>query len=163
MEDNMQEQISNPPVQSVTSSSPPVKLWTPRVIGAVTLLLGFPAGIALASINWMRMNLKNKAILFLVGGLAGIVILTIISIFLPGNTGRIFVLVVNFGFLFFLYNQAKTDIEKFKSSNNSIENASELSGCLIGLGVLVLYLVMVYGIGFFLGIILYILGIPIPQ
>lgn len=162
-EDAMLDQNSNVPVQPSIPLSPPPKLWTARTIGLITFLLGFPAGIVLASINWMRINMKKKAILYLVGGLAGIIILTIISIFLPSSWGRIFTFVVNLGFVFFLYNQVKTDIENFKSSNNSIEDASQLNGCLIGLGVLVLYLAMVYGIGFFVGIVFYILGIPFPQ
>ena len=60
-------------------------------------------------------------------------------------------------------NQVKTDIEDFKSTNPPTEKASELGGCLIGLVTLGFYLVLTFGIGFFIGLVLTILGIPIPN
>ena len=151
------------PVQPSTPSSPSVKLWTPGLIAGITFLLGFPGGIVLSAINLMRMNMKNKAIAFLAGGAGGIVILTLITLFLPGNYGNFFALVVNIGVLFFLYRQAKADIESFKSSNHAVQNENELVGCLIGLATLVLYVILAFGIGFFIGIVLSILGVPLPQ
>jgi len=159
----MFDQPSNAPVQMPSNSIPPIKLWTPRFIAGVSFLLGFPAGIVLASINWFRMGMKNRAITFLLGGTVGIVILTLVTIFLPGDSERFILILVNIGVLIFLYNQVKTDIEDFKSTNPPTEKASELGGCLIGLVTLGFYLVLTFGIGFFIGLVLTILGIPIPN
>lgn len=74
----MQEQISEPLAQPLAPSSPPVKLWTPGIIAAISFLLGFPAGIVLASINWMRMNLSNKALTHLIAGGVGTFIVVIL-------------------------------------------------------------------------------------
>lgn len=159
----MLDQMNHAPVQPSTPSSPPIKLWTPGYIGAIAFLLGFPAGIVLSSINLMRMNLKNKAIAFLVGGVIGVVALTIFYIFLPGDYGSFFALVVNLGILFFLYRQAKADMENFKSANHVVQKENEIGGCLIGLVTLVLYAALSFGVGLFIGIVLTVLGIPIPQ
>ena len=154
----MQEQFSEPLVQPLAPSSPPVQLWTPGVIAAVSFFLGFPAGIVLASINWKRMNLSNKALTHLIAGGLGAFIFVVILILVPGNAGRIVGLVVNLGTLFYLQQQMKKDLETFKAAN-TVEKANELGGCLIGLGVLVLFLISV----FVLGVVLAILGVPIPE
>ena len=154
----MQEQISNVSAQPAISSTPPVKLWTPSFIAGVTFLLGFPAGIVIASINWMRMNLNNKAILHLVIGAVGTFIFLIVLLFLPGNASRIAGFVVNLGILFYLQQQMKQDIESFSASNR-VENAGQLGGCLIGLGILVLFLIT----AFLLAFVLVMIGVPIPE
>lgn len=159
----MFDQNPDVPVQPAIPTSPPIKLWTPRVIAGIAFLLGFPAGIVLAAINWMRMGMKNKVVIFLAGGVVGIVILTIISIFLPGDSERILLILANIGIMIFLYYQVKSDVEAFEVSNNSVEQASELGGCLIGLATLALYITLIFGIGFFIGIVLTLLGIPIPN
>jgi len=154
----MQEQISNTPVQSVTSSSPPIKLWTPGFIAGVTFLLGFPAGIVIASINWMRMNLSNKALIHLVVGAVGSFIFVIVLILMPGNAARGLGLLVNLGILFYLRQQMIKDLAGFKVSNN-VQDAGQLGGCLIGLGMVILYLMLAFGIG----IVFALLGVPIPE
>lgn len=154
----MLNQMNNVPVQSSTSSTPPIKLWTPGFVAGVTFLLGFPAGLVIASINWMKMNLNNKAIIHLVLGAMGAFIFTVILILIPGTTGRIVGLVVNLGILLYLQQQMKMDIERFKLSQ-PVENAGQLGGCLIGLVVLLLFL----GMAIVVGIILSLLGVPIPE
>jgi hypothetical protein len=154
----MLNQMNEVPVQSSIPSTPPIKLWTPGFIAGITFLLGFPAGLVIASINWMKMNLSNKAILHLVLGAVGTFIFTVILILIPGTAGRIAGLAVNLGILFYLQQQMKQDIERFKSSN-LVENAGQLGGCLIGLVVLLLFL----GMAVVIGIILALLGVPIPE
>jgi hypothetical protein len=158
MEENMLNQMNNAPVQSSIPSTPPIKLWTPGFIAGVTFLLGFPAGLVIASINWMKMNLSNKAIIHLVLGAVGAFIFLIVLILIPGTAGRIVGLVVNLGILFYLQQQMKKDIETFKSSS-PVENAGQLGGCLIGLVVLALFV----GMAFIIGFILVMLGVPIPE
>ena len=159
----MFDQPSDTPIQMPLNSIPPIKLWTPRFVAGVSFLLGFPAGIVLASINWFRMGMKNRALTFLLGGAVGIVFLTLVTIFLSGDTERPILILVNIGVLIFLYNQVKNDVEDFKSTNSATEKASELGGCLIGLATLVSYLVLTFGIGFFIGLVFTVLGIPIPE
>ena len=154
----MLDQISNTPIQPPTPESPPVKLWTPGFIAGVTFLLGFPAGIVIASINWMRMRLNNKALTHLIVGAVGTFIFVVALILIPGAAGRFFGLLVNLGILFYLQQQMKKDLDSFKISNN-VENAGQLGGCLIGLGILVLFLILIFGISF----VLIILGVPIPD
>jgi len=158
MEEIMQDQISNTPVQHSTPLSPPIKLWTPGFIAGVTFLLGFPAGIVIASINWMRMKLNNKALTHLVVGAVGTFIFVIVLILIPGTAGRFVGLLVNLGILFYLQWQMKQDLDSFKISNN-VENAGQLGGCLIGLGTLILFLIAALVISF----VLVILGVPIPD
>jgi len=131
----MLDQDFNAPVQSSIATSPPVKLWTPGFIAGVTFFLGFPAGIVIASINWMRMKLDNKAIVHLIAGGVGTVIFVFILMLTPGTVGRLLGLVINVGILFYLQQQMKKDWEFFKASNE-VENAGQLGGCLIGLGIL---------------------------
>jgi hypothetical protein len=158
MEDNMQEQISNTPIQPSMPLSSPIKLWTPGFIAGVTFLLGFPAGIVIASINWMQMNLSSKALIHLVVGAVGTFIFLTVLILIPGNAGRAVGLLVNLGMLFYLRQQMIKDLAGFKVSNN-VQDAGQLGGCLIGLGMVVLYLMLVFAIG----IVFTLLGVPIPE
>jgi hypothetical protein len=162
MEDTMSDQSSNTPLQLPTTSIPPIELWTPGFIAVVTFFLGYPAGIVLASINWFRMGLKDRVIKFLLGGLLGIVFLTLVTIFIPGDSDRIIIFLVNIAVLYLLYNQVKADIEDLKSTRVSTEKAGELGGCLIGLVTAGIYLALIIGTAFFIGIILINLGIPLP-
>lgn len=154
----MFDQNSNAPVRSSVPASSPVKLWTPGFIAGVTFLLGFPAGIVIASINWMRMNLNNKALVHLIAGAAGTFIFVLVLLLIPGTGGQALGLIVNIGILFYLQQQMKKDLEFFKASN-AVENAGQVGGCLIGLGILVLFLILVFGLSF----VLVILGVPIPE
>jgi len=154
----MLDQISNAPVQPPISSSPPVKLWTPGFIAGATFLLGFPAGIVIASINWMRMNLNNKALTYLIIGAVGTFIFVIALLLIPGTAGRSLGLLANLGILFYLQREMKKDLDIFKISNN-VENAGQFGGCLIGLGTLIFFLIVVFGIAFVLAI----LGVPMPE
>lgn len=155
----MQDQISEPMVQPSVPSSLSVKLWTPRVIAATSFLLGFPAGIVLASINWMRMNLNNKALTHLIAGAIGTFIFILLLIFLPGSVGSILGIATNVGILFYLHREMKKDLERFQASNHTIAKANELGGCLIGLGILLL--VVVSGVA--LTFVFAVLGVPIPE
>jgi len=159
MEENMQEQISQPLAQPSMPLLPPVKLWTPGTIAGITFLLGFPAGIVLASINWMRMNLSNKALIHLIVGALGTFIVVVFLILTPGNTGRILGLAVNLGTLFYLQRQMKKDLENFTASNHKVEKANGLGGCLIGIGMLVLFFMLAVVLTF----VFVALGVPIPE
>ena len=155
MEENMQEQISTTTYQPTAAS---VKLWTPGFIAAVSFLLGFPAGIVLASINWTRMKLNNKAMTHLIGGAIGTFIFVLLLILTPSTVGRVVGIAFNLGTLFYLQQQMKKDQESFQLSNK-VEKAGEISGCLIGLGILLVLVLSIFVLTFGLAIV----GVPIPE
>jgi uncharacterized membrane protein len=136
-----------------------IKLWTPSTIGFVTFFFGFPSGILLASINWIRMGYTKKAVYHIVGGLIGILIIIVILFLAPDKWGTGVSALINFGMLSYLNYQTRKDTDAFKASNPETQNAHWSGGCLLGL----------LGVGFFIliaalvvvGFIL--LGLPIPQ
>ncbi len=122
-----------------SQSTPTIKLWTPRAIGFLTFFIGFPSGITLASINWIRMGRKIKALAHIIGGIVSVLALFIF----PDNTGRLFGLVINVGYTIYLQQQMKADIQKI--NNYNIQYAHWFSGTLISL--------MGWGILFVVGIV----------
>lgn len=154
----MQGQMTDLSAQPAAPLAPSVKLWTPGFIAAVTLFLGFPAGIVLAAINWMRMRMNDRAVMHLIVGAAGTVIFMAVIILTPGTVGRLLALVVNIGVLFYLRWQMKKDINTFQTANK-VETAGWPGGCLIGLGIFLLYLLFAFVLAF----VLVMLGVPIPE
>jgi len=154
----MLDQTSSPSAQISIPSTAPVKLWTPGFVAGVTFLLGFPSGIVIAAINWMRMKMNDKAIIHLGGAAIGTFIFVIILLLVPGTAGRALGIVANLGTLFYLQAQMKKDIAVFGAANR-VENEGQLGGCLIGLGILVLFAILVFATSFVFAI----LGVPIPE
>jgi len=149
-------------------STLPVKLWTPSEISGDACVLGFPVGIVLASINWIRMGMRNKAIAHLIAGAIGVLVLPVVLVLIPGDTGLKWLpygvgMVVNISVTLYLYLRMKNDIERFRAANHKVQNANSLVGCLIGLGVLGLFLVFILAYGLVLLFVLALAGIPIPQ
>lgn len=155
----MQEQFSKPLVQPAAPSSPVVKLWTPGWIAGLSLFLGFATGMVLASINWMRMNMNNKALIHLIVGIVGTFLLALLLILISGDIARLVALVVNLGAVFYLYRQMDKDLRNFRAASNKVENANGLGGCLIGLGILIVFIIFNFALSF----VLVMLGIPIPE
>lgn len=145
-------------MQSAVPAGPSVKLWTPGFIAAVSFLLGFPAGIVLASINWMRMKMNDKAMIHLViGGIVTLIFIPLL-IFTSSTVGRVVGIVFNIGTLFYLQQQMKKHLAAFQLYNK-VEKAGELGGCLIGLGILLAFIIVVVVLIFGLTM----LGVPIPE
>lgn len=111
----------------VSQPTPTIKLWTPTVIGVVTFFLGFPCGITLAAINWIKMGLRGKALAHILGGIAGIGLI----LMLPENATRLLGLVINIGAMSYLRQQMKVDIEGIQ--NASVQPAHWFGGCLASL------------------------------
>lgn len=111
--------------QSVSQPRRAIKLWTPTAIGTLTFFLGFPAGIALTTINWIKMGMTRKAIPHILIGIAGVIAL----IFLPDNIGRIAGLALTWGYIAFFHSQMKSDIEKLDQFD--VRNAHWFGGFLI--------------------------------
>jgi tetratricopeptide (TPR) repeat protein len=127
---------------SLSQPKPTIKLWTPNTIGVLTFLLGFPAGITLATINWIKMGMTRKAFPHILTGLVGVAAI----IFLPDTIARIFGLALSWGYIAFFRQQMKTDIEKL--DHLDVQNAHWFSGFFLSVG---LYgIVLVGGIVFIL-------------
>jgi hypothetical protein len=109
------------------------------------------------------MNLKNKALTYLIGGGVGVFVFSFLAIVLPQSGGIILGLLANFGTLYLLQKVMKADIERFKADNNIVQNANWFGGCLIGLVVLVLFVGMVFVMAFGIGFLSQILGVPIQK
>jgi tetratricopeptide (TPR) repeat protein len=117
-------------IQSSLKSTAILKLWTPSAISLMTFFLGFPSGIALASINWIRMGMKGKAVAHVAGGVVGILVL----ILFPDNLGRLLGLVINIGYTAYLRQQMKDDIATITHAN--VQYAHWFSGFLISMATL---------------------------
>ena len=138
--------------QSVPPSRPPVKLWTGRFIMIITFLAGFPAGMALAFINWQRMGRTGKARTHLIATCAGGLLLIIFLLLLPSEVARRVAFTVTLTTMFYLNGQMTADIKEFKATHTegSRKKAHWFSGCLIGLSALLLFLALSFIIHFFL-------------
>jgi hypothetical protein len=108
---------------SLSQPKPTIKLWTPTAIGALTFFLGFPAGITLATINWIRMGMTRKVIPHILIGIVSVVAIFI----LPDNIGRIVGLALSWGYIAFFRSQMKSDIEKL--DRFEVRNAHWLRIC----------------------------------
>jgi tetratricopeptide (TPR) repeat protein len=125
---------------SLSQPKPTIKLWTPNTIGALTFFLGFPAGIALATINWKKMGMTRKVIPHILLGIVGIAALILV----PDNIGRIIGLTLTWGYIAFVRKEMKSDIEKLDGFN--VQNAPWYSGFFTSVA---LYgIVIIAGIGF---------------
>lgn len=114
---------------SLSQPKPTIKLWTPNTISTFTFFLGFPAGIVLAAINWIKMGMTRKIIPHIFIGIAGVVAL----IYLPDNQGRIVGLALSWGYIAFFRQQMKSDIEKLERFE--VQNARWYSGFFISIGL----------------------------
>ena len=122
-------------VQLDSKSTTIIKLWTPSTISFMTFFLGFPSGITLASINWIRMGMKGKALAHIAGGVVGVLAL----IFFPENLAQLLGLVINIGYMAYLRQQMKYDIATITDANVQYAHwSSGLLISLISLGIIVL-------------------------
>jgi hypothetical protein len=154
----MEEPISSPAIQPSTPASPPVKLWSPSAIGWITFFLGFPAGVVLASINWFRMGMRDKAIMHLVGGGLGTFLFIFIIISSSGSSSGLSLL-VNLGIIYYLAEQMKADIQLYRATGIPVQDADGLGGCLIGVATLLVFIGVIVMIVFVLAV----LGVPLPN
>lgn len=117
-------------------------LWAPKSIGFITLFLGLPGGVALASINWIRMKMRNKAISHIAGGMLCVFLIIWINQILPAYIGGTLSFIFNLGILFYLVQQTKADIERKNSEGFNVRNADLSAGCAIGIASWVLLVII---------------------
>ena len=155
----MSKRLSMALIKPLAYPSPPVKLWTPDAIGLITFLLGFPGGLAMAILNWIRMGLISKAISHLVAGAAGTLAYVILLAQLTGDDVRLLAFLVNIAMITYLHNQMGQDIAAFKACNHEVQNAHWLGGILIGIVMFGLILALAFVVGVFMAL----LNVPIPE
>lgn len=134
-------------IESGLKSTPTIKLWTPSAISFMTFFLGFPSGITIASINWIRMGMRGKALAHIVGGVVGIFVL----ILFPDNLGQLLGIVINIGYTVYLRQQMQHDIDTVNNAN--VQYAHWFSGFLIStaiLGIVVIAVVVLLAVQVFI-------------
>ena len=146
------------PVPTSLLPAPPVRLWTSTTVSYITFCLGFPGGLVLAALNWMRMGLTKKAIVHIAGGALGATALILLSFLVLGSAWSA-LLIVNIGLVFYLQDQTWRDINSFKASHHEVRAANWAGGCLIGFVMLGLFLALMILIALPFAL----LGGPIPE
>lgn len=124
-------------IQSNLKSTTLIKLWTPNAISLMTFFLGFPSGIALASINWIRMGMKGKALAHIAGGVAGVLLILLF----PDNLSQLLGLVINIGYTTYFRQQMKNDIATMTDAR--VQYAHWFSGFLLSIAILGIMVIVV--------------------
>jgi hypothetical protein len=103
---------------AIRSKPSPVSavLFSPRQIFFLSMITGYPTGLVLSSINWVRMGSTGTAVLHWV---AGVILLTLWSI-----GGTVMRAVLQIGFCVYLSQQMRQNIKQFKLDGNEIHTAS---------------------------------------
>jgi hypothetical protein len=125
------------------TSTSPITLFAPRQVFYLSFFTGWPTGLVLASINWVRMGSTGTAVVHWV---AGSILLTLWSYVLNESKlscGTWLGLAIHCGFCFYLYQQMKRDIKSFNLEGNQTQIAKWKSGCLLGLVTLLLFFIVV--------------------
>jgi hypothetical protein len=124
------------------SSTTPVALYTPRQVFFLSFITGWPTGLVLASINWVRMGSTGTAVVHWV---AGSILFGLWSFVLSDSSascGSWLGLVIHLGFCFYIYQQMRQSIKAFHLDGNQSQPAKWKSGCLAGLATPILYFVL---------------------
>lgn len=129
---------------SETTLRPSARLWGVLFIGVVTILFTFPAGMALAVINWQRMGMARKARRHLILGLVAIyglafllaVLVTNEQFAVPPLMLQILYIVINVPVFFYLRREIDQDTDAYAFAGNEVYPANPLTGLAIGFGVL---------------------------
>lgn len=129
----------------VTTLRPSAELWGTMLIGAVTILFAFPAGMLLAVINWYRMGMYAKSRSRLLATVAAAYIFVVILLALPSFLGQLFYLAVNVGAFFYLRREMDADTDAYAYAGNEVHPANRLIGVAIGFGGL-LFLALIFAV-----------------
>ncbi len=124
-----------------------IKVWTPKNIFWLGIFLGWPTALALCIINWFRMGLWKKAVIFIGGGLVGLILFFGASFKLPENASSFPFLVLNLLLLVSFQSLMKIDITSSVYPNVRFKKAGIGWGILVGiltLGVIFGSLVIIF-------------------
>ena len=143
------EGADDPPLEppAVTAGSERViKLWSPRDVGVISFLLGFPAGLGLAARNSFRLGRRRTAYAHLAVGAIGLLLLAV----LPGQSTGLAAL-LNITIAIFLYRETRTTFRSLALSGRPIEPGGVLAGFATSLGAWALLLAPALAVGVALG------------
>ena len=127
-----------------TNLRPSARLWGTLLIGVVTILFTFPAGMLLAVLNWQRMGMARKARRHLILGMVGLygvafmlaALVTNQQIAIPPLVLQILYIVINVPVFFYLRREMDQDTDAYAFAGNEVYPANPLVGLAIGIGIL---------------------------
>ncbi|CAA9590803.1 MAG: hypothetical protein AVDCRST_MAG18-5199 [uncultured Thermomicrobiales bacterium] len=131
------------------------QLWGPLLIGVVAILFTFPAGMALAIINWQRMGMVRKArrhlLATVIGAYLFVLLIVLLPAFLPGSgITQIVFFAINVIAFFYLRREIDQDTDAYAYGGNEVHPANPLFGLAIGVVVLLTIIVIFIGTFFLL-------------
>jgi hypothetical protein len=138
------------PDARIQSSTLSVKLYTPRQAFFLSFFTGWPSGLVLASINWIRMRQTTTAVIHLTVGLFLLIGWGFLLDSFPTGAFVLLTLAMHLGIIFYLYQQMKLTIERFAREGNGIQTAAWRSGCLTSLAATIVFLMLLVLISFIL-------------
>jgi hypothetical protein len=107
----------------------PMALWTPKGIGVVSAVLGFPGAVVLAALNWRRMGRTRKAIVHLAAALIVTWALFLAAVYADVRSGGF---LIGLGVGYYLYRAQRTDQAPYVALGRVTER-SGLAGALIAI------------------------------
>lgn len=115
--------------------------WSPKTIGWLTLFFGFPNGLILAGINWVRLGLVNRGVFHLLMGMFSVVFIVgwvrdFSDWFRIYNTPKaitylVIYLVVTLLIVVYLDQRTKKDLERLEEVGTSYKKSSWLSALVL--------------------------------
>lgn len=117
----------------MTEADVPIKLWRPRDVAVIGILLGFPAGIGVAARNSWRLGRRRRAVALLAAGAIGFLALVLIPDVPAAAAGSVSIAVAVLLFL-----MAREDHDQLEASGRPVERAGALAGLATILGSWVL-------------------------
>jgi hypothetical protein len=126
-----------------------VKLWRPRDVTVVALLLGFPAGLGLAARNWIRLGHRRKAYLHLAAGAAAVLAIGLLSSTGdPSGLGTGLASGLYIGVPVYLFWQTRASLNEAAMAGRVVERGGVASGLATAVGAWLLLLAPVVVAGF---------------
>lgn len=123
---------------------PNAATWGPLFAGISALIFAFPAGMALAIINWQRMGLLRKARFHVIGTLVAAYLFAVLFVFLfPVGLAQYLYPAVNIGVFFYLRREIDRDLDDYAHAGYAPRPASRIVGVLIGVGLGLTFLIVV--------------------
>jgi len=131
----MDKKIEERPVQS-----PVVRLHPAGIISLLTILTAFPAGYALMIINWRRMGKKDRERTYVFGLLfSALMAVLLIPFYAQAGCG---ISMINIAIGIYFYNEMTQALDEFGQRGNKYVTENFFTGCLIGLLVTVIWIVI---------------------
>jgi hypothetical protein len=127
----LKRESARAPVKRAPSSEP-VRLFRPRQVFILSAVSGWPTGLVLSSINWIRMGNPSTAVVHWVVGAIVSIPMILWSLTAGGGAPIALVdLVIHFGVCLYLQNLTAQSIRNYTSEGRPASSESWAGGCLI--------------------------------